>query len=149
MMNKKIEDGTILYCDYLHLDSAKCTRELTDEEMKQRRLPGLWKEWNIESKERVVLIICECENEDFHYYSYVILQLTTKAETARKNGYFTLGSFLDSNKVSYARSYPETYPAHFFRPDKKTDKISPLILSHITNQMSLTNIGMPKKLLDV
>ena len=138
-MSEKIEDGTILYCDYLHLDSADELRVIP----KGEKGDALWKEWKIESKERTVLILYECGKENLRYRSYVILKLTTVKETAKRNGYFKIGKYLEK-EMSYARSYPETYPENLLRQNKRTDKINKeLTLDTIMKKMTLPKIGYP------
>lgn len=129
MMPNKIEDGTILYCDYLHLQTAYLHEKLPDK-----------KTWKVESKRRPVMVLSETA-EIFNYRTYCILQLTTQKKTAKRNSYIPIGKILGSNKPSYARPYPETYPDNLLDHNAKSDKIDPFRLSDIIENMSMNKLG--------
>lgn len=139
MMNKKIEAGTVLYCDYLHLNSAELHRKWYKTEKNGKRVE--YKEWKVQSKHRTVLILFEIE-EKYDYCSYCILKVTTHP-TSGRNNYVCLGQLFGRTDVSYARRHPETYPDNLLDQDSKTCEINPHILSDITHCMSLSKIGCP------
>ncbi len=141
-MSKKIEDGTVLYCDYMHLDSAKSHRKFYKTEKNGKRVK--YKEWKVESKRRPVLILFEIEiEEEYDYFSYCILKVTTQPPSG-KNNYVCLGQLFGRTVVSYARRHPETYPDNLLDQKGKPDKINPHTLRDITERMSLSRIGYPR-----
>ncbi|MDH4221015.1 MAG: hypothetical protein OEW23_19845 [Candidatus Aminicenantes bacterium] len=140
-MSEKIDPGTILYCDYLHLDSANSPRPFTKVINGVRKK---YKKWKVESKRRPVLILSECKEEKLRYRSYRILKLTTQQETAQKNGYVCVGRILGNKAISYVRSNPEAYPENLFSTNGKTDKIEcPVTLDRIMKQVTLPTLGCP------
>lgn len=134
-MSEKIKDGTVLYCHYMHLNSARFIRDMPEKGTK-------WKEWKVESKGRPVLVLFEDEKENFSYQSYWILKLTTVKETAEKNGYFYVGYLFGRDKPSYARLRPEFYPDNLLDQGEK-DKINPIVFDDILKCANLLKMEYP------
>jgi hypothetical protein len=141
-MAEEIEAGTVLFCDYLHLDSAECIKKF--EKSNKEGTQESWKIFKVDSKARPVLILCETESFP-KYRSYLVSKITSSENYKDKKGYYFLGS-LFNEKPSYVSWYPEKYPDNLLNTDGDRKQLQKIILEGIIEGFNLSRLGcIPQK----